>query len=72
TFHETSLQRQMPILTGAGIDGQITMPLDLPNSFWQQWQQNHNSYPLGVDIYFFNNNKVIGLPRTSKSLSMTN
>ena len=64
TFYETSLQQQT--LTGAGIDEQITMLINLPNTFWQQWQQNHNSYPLGVDIYIFSNNEVIGLPRTSQ------
>ena len=55
-----------PILSGAGIDGEITMGIILPDSFWQQWQQNHNSYPLGTDIYFFSNNEVVGLPRTSQ------
>ena len=54
-----------PILSGAGIDEQITMGINLPNSFWQQWQQNHDSYPLGVDVYFLFYNGVIGLPRTS-------
>lgn len=53
------------ILSGAGIDGQITIDLNFPDSFWQQWQQNHDSYPLGVDIYFFFYHGVIGLPRTS-------
>ena len=66
TFHETSLQQKQPTLTGAGVNRQITMPIDLPDTFWQRWQQNHNSYPLGVDIYFFSDNKVVGLPRTSK------
>jgi alpha-D-ribose 1-methylphosphonate 5-triphosphate synthase subunit PhnH len=55
-----------PILSGAGIDRQITMSINLSDSFWQQWQQNHNSYPLGVDVYFFFYRGVIGLPRTSK------
>lgn len=64
-----------PILSGAGIDGQITMGINLPNSFWQQWQQNHESYPLGVDVYFLFDREVIGLPRTSyifDKCSMTN
>ena len=61
-YHDTSLQGQT--LTGAGINEQITMPINLSDKFWQQWQQNHNSYPLGVDIYFFNKKEVIGLPRT--------
>ena len=54
-----------PVLSGAGIDGQITMGIDLPDLFWQQWQKNHDSYPLGVDVYFFYFHLVIGLPRTS-------
>jgi alpha-D-ribose 1-methylphosphonate 5-triphosphate synthase subunit PhnH len=58
-----------PILSGAGINQQITMPINLSNSFWQQWQQNHNSYPLGIDIYFFSDNEVVGLPRTSKIIN---
>ncbi|WP_036478506.1 phosphonate C-P lyase system protein PhnH [Myxosarcina sp. GI1] len=61
---ELSLQPRK--LIGAGIKEQITMPINLPEIFWQQWQQNHNSYPLGIDIYFFYQNKVLGLPRTSK------
>ena len=65
SIRELPLQNNSPTLTGAGINQQITMPIDLPDSFWQQWQQNHNSYPLGIDIYFFSENKVIGLPRTS-------
>lgn len=65
TFDEKTLQNSVPILAGAGINEQITMPINLPDIFWQQWQQNHNSYPQGIDIYFFNRDKVIGLPRTS-------
>ena len=59
---------KLPILTGAGINQQITMPIALSNSFWQQWQQNHNSYPQGIDIYFFSEAKVVGLPRTSNPI----
>ena len=60
-----------PILSGAGIDGEITLDIILPDSFWQQWQQNHNSYPLGTDIYFFSNKEVVGLPRTSSIINLT-
>ena len=63
--HDVKANNCSLLLKGAGIDKEITMPIDLPDSFWQQWQQNHNSYPLGIDIYFFTENKVIGLPRTS-------
>ena len=64
SFREMSLHQQQ-ILTGAGINEQITMPINLPDTFWQQWQENHNSYPLGIDVYFFFESQVIGLPRTS-------
>lgn len=67
SYQGTSLREQQ-ILTGAGINEQIIMPVSLPDNFWQQWQQNHDSYPLGVDIYFFSKTKVIGLPRTSYSV----
>ena len=60
-----------PILSGAGIDGEITLDIILPDSFWQQWQQNHDSYPLGVDVYFFFNKEVVGLPRTSSIINLT-
>lgn len=56
---------KFPVLAGAGINEQITMHINLPDIFWQQWQQNYNSYPLGVDIYFLFYHGVIGLPRTS-------
>ena len=64
-FYETPLRQNQTTLTGAGINQQIAISINLPNSFWQQWQQNHNSYPLGVDMYFFSETKVVGLPRTS-------
>ncbi len=63
TQNFSSLQRSQ-ILTGAGINGQITMPIALPETFWQQWQQNHDSYPQGIDVYFFSQAQVVGLPRT--------
>lgn len=64
TFSDASSQKR--ILTGAGINKQITMPINLPDNFYQRWQQNHNSYPQGIDIYFFSKAQVIGLPRTSQ------
>ena len=63
TFNPASVQPK--ILTGAGINQQIAMPINLPDNFWQQWQQNHKSYPQGIDIYFCSQTQVIGLPRTS-------
>ncbi|NEO53425.1 MAG: phosphonate C-P lyase system protein PhnH [Okeania sp. SIO3B5] len=56
------------ILTGPGIlkETSISIP-KLPEFFWSEWEVNFNNYPLGVDIFFFVQNKVIGLPRTTKS-----
>ncbi|WP_071517161.1 phosphonate C-P lyase system protein PhnH [Geitlerinema sp. PCC 9228] len=38
----------------------------MPPDFWQQWQQNTRRYPLGVDIVFFTEEQVLGLPRTTQ------
>ena len=64
-IRESPPSNNLPIIKGAGINRQISMPINLPDSFWQQWQKNHDSYPLGVDIYFFSEDKVVGLPRTN-------
>ncbi|WP_293142697.1 phosphonate C-P lyase system protein PhnH [Okeania sp. SIO3I5] len=34
--------------------------------FRSEWETNLNNYPLGIDIFFFVKNTVIGLPRTTK------
>lgn len=57
-------KNNLSILKGAGINEEITLPINVPDAFWQQWQQNYLSYPLGVDLYLLIGNKVIGLPRT--------
>ncbi|NEN88727.1 MAG: phosphonate C-P lyase system protein PhnH [Okeania sp. SIO3H1] len=56
------------ILTGPGILEEIAISIPkLPDFFWSEWEVNFNNYPLGVDIFFFAQNTVIGLPRTTKS-----
>lgn len=51
-------------LIGAGILGnRIISPL-LPDGFWDCWKANHQAYPLGVDVFFFTEDRVMGLPRT--------
>ena len=55
------------ILTGPGILGETTVSIPgLPEFFWSEWETNLNNYPLGIDIFFFAKNTVIGLPRTTK------
>lgn len=52
------------VLQGPGILGERTIAPQLPAQFWQQWISNHQAYPLGVDVFLFNQAQVIGLPRT--------
>ncbi len=55
------------ILTGPGILGETTISISgLPEFFYSEWETNVKSYPLGIDIFFFVKNTVIGLPRTTK------
>ena len=55
------------ILTGPGILGETTISISgLPEFFWLEWESNVKNYPLGIDIFFFSKNTVIGLPRTIK------
>jgi alpha-D-ribose 1-methylphosphonate 5-triphosphate synthase subunit PhnH len=66
---------QVPSLTeapvtswsGPGIDGSQDVRIaGLPDGFWEQWSDNHQLYPLGVDIIFASAGSVIGLPRGVK------
>jgi alpha-D-ribose 1-methylphosphonate 5-triphosphate synthase subunit PhnH len=53
-------------LAGPGIEGSMTVaPLGLPEPFWREWAANTARYPLGIDCFFFDAGRVIGLPRTS-------
>ncbi|MGK7928830.1 MAG: phosphonate C-P lyase system protein PhnH [Spirulina sp.] len=69
--NSTSLFIQVPTfnegqsvqLTGAGILGERHLNF-LTQSFWEEWQ-NHRDYPLGIDIYFFTETEVMGLPRSA-------
>ncbi|MGD1698895.1 phosphonate C-P lyase system protein PhnH [Dapis sp. BLCC M229] len=55
------------ILTGPGILGETTISISgLPEFFWSEWETNVKNYPLGIDIFLFAKNTVIGLPRTTK------
>jgi len=61
-------------LSGPGVkgndrgDGQRFSVSGLPIWFWKDWEANHASYPLGVDILFVDtsSSQVLGLPRTAR------
>ncbi|SJM32518.1 phosphonate C-P lyase system protein PhnH [Mesorhizobium delmotii] len=36
----------------------------LPENFWQDWDLNRETYPLGVDVFFTCGKAIVGLPRT--------
>ena len=53
-------------LSGPGIPGQRMMlagPLDA--AFAEEWRQNRQRFPLGVDVLFTAGNQVAGLPRST-------
>lgn len=53
------------VLQGPGILGERSIAPQLPAQFWQQWISNHQAYPLGVDVFLFDQTHVIGLPRST-------
>jgi alpha-D-ribose 1-methylphosphonate 5-triphosphate synthase subunit PhnH len=64
---------QVPSLTegpattwsGPGIETTNTLHIaGLPESFWQQWRDNHALYPLGVDVVFTCGRDIVAMPRT--------
>lgn len=60
------LTQGMPIrLKGPGILQERSIDPQLPQQFWQQWQQNSQAYPQGIDVFLFSEHQVMGLPRTS-------
>lgn len=53
------------VLTGPGINGQRTLSVSgLAQDFWTQWRANHGLFPLGVDVFLIQGNRLCGLPRT--------
>lgn len=63
---EHLVEGEAVVLQGPGILGERTIAPQLPAQFWQQWLRNHHAYPLGVDVFLFDQTHVIGLPRTTK------
>lgn len=57
-------------LTGPGIKSeQVLTVTGLSSIFWEDLTKNVLNYPLGIDIFLFTTDKVIGLPRTTKLLN---
>ncbi|WP_038853030.1 phosphonate C-P lyase system protein PhnH [Bordetella petrii] len=52
-------------LAGPGIATRRTLrAAGLPAGFWAQWRANHQLFPLGVDVFLIQGNRLCGLPRT--------
>jgi alpha-D-ribose 1-methylphosphonate 5-triphosphate synthase subunit PhnH len=55
------------IWSGPGVNGSVEAHIGgLPDWFWDDWQRNNQTYPLGIDVLFACADAVIGLPRTIK------
>ena len=73
----TSILMQIPsleggsevTLTGPGILDSMAIAPPLAPEFWQQWQEMTTEYPLGVDVWFFADAQILGLPRTARLMS---
>jgi alpha-D-ribose 1-methylphosphonate 5-triphosphate synthase subunit PhnH len=55
-------------LTGYGILDRRAVRPQVNSAFWDRWEANHRSYPLGVDVFFFTRDAAIGLPRTARAV----
>ena len=56
-------------LQGPGILDECAIAPRLSAKFWQFWQNNHGLYPLGVDIFLFADDQIMGLPRSTAARS---
>jgi alpha-D-ribose 1-methylphosphonate 5-triphosphate synthase subunit PhnH len=54
------------ILQGPGIQNERAIAPPLPARFWDQWQNNTQAYPLGIDLFLCGSTAVMGLPRTTR------
>ncbi|MBW4546377.1 MAG: phosphonate C-P lyase system protein PhnH [Symplocastrum torsivum CPER-KK1] len=55
-------------LSGPGIEKTRSLTVHSLNSaFWEGLTNNIHNYPLGVDIFLFTRNTVVGLPRTTRA-----
>lgn len=61
---ERLVDGEIVTLQGPGILDRRAIAPHLPAPLWQQWIKNHQSYPLGVDIFLFDQTQVMGIPRS--------
>jgi alpha-D-ribose 1-methylphosphonate 5-triphosphate synthase subunit PhnH len=55
-------------LSGPGIEKTRSLTVhSLSSAFWEGLTNNIHNYPLGVDIFLFTTNTVVGLPRTTRA-----
>ncbi|HYG44694.1 MAG TPA: phosphonate C-P lyase system protein PhnH [Bordetella sp.] len=53
-------------LSGPGIaTRRVLQAAGLPDGFWTQWRANHRIFPLGVDVFLVQGQRLCGLPRTT-------
>src|SRR4028119_108129 len=55
-------------LSGPGIERTRSLTVNgLTSAFWEGLTNNIHNYPLGVDIFLFTTDTVVGLPRTTRA-----
>lgn len=55
-------------LSGPGIEKTRSLTVNgLNSAFWEGLTSNIHNYPLGVDIFLFTTDTVVGLPRTTRA-----
>jgi len=52
---------------GPGIQGETPVAVALPAPWWAQWQAQRVLFPRGVDVLLVSGQRLIGLPRTTRS-----
>jgi alpha-D-ribose 1-methylphosphonate 5-triphosphate synthase subunit PhnH len=54
-------------LKGPGIlDSQSLAVAGLPSGFWNEWRDNAQLFPRGVDVLFISGDRIAALPRTTR------
>lgn len=62
---DNDANEQAVVLTGPGIQTEQLLSISgLPSDFMAQWKVNQHLFPLGVDIFLIQENRICGLPRT--------
>ena len=56
-------------LNGPGINGTRSLTVNGLNSVWEDLTNNDRNYPLGVDIFLFTTDTIVGLPRTTRVIN---